>query len=104
MLLLLAFLAQGCGTVVAHAQKFDPPYKDIPVSSVDMPTTGVYRGVKFDSHHFFSVRSDTPGYPFLIDALILCDIPISAAADTLTLPFDARPQPDEKQQSVKATP
>ena len=67
-------LCSGCGTILAH---------------VDGSVTGPYSGVRLDSHLIASVgkEHDMPVFPWIIP-LSIFDLPLSAASDTLVLPYD----------------
>jgi uncharacterized protein YceK len=68
ILLLSLMLCSGCGTIMAHHLGPD-----------DSPS-GVYRGVRLDCLCF---GGDQPAL-----YLMILDLPLSLAADTLVLPYD----------------
>ena len=66
--LFVALVVSGCGTIATHAGGGD-----------EATQTGAYRGVRYISRH---VGDDQGGGIFILD------IPLSAVADTLLLPYD----------------
>jgi uncharacterized protein YceK len=80
-LLSLAFCA-GCGTIVAHVPDINDP---------DVPTTGVYRGVRYDAYalgHY--------GGRYSPANLAVADLPVSVVVDTIMLPYDLKHSKEDK--------
>ena len=68
----------GCATIITHG---GPGSEDL----ADLPH-GVYRGVRLDGCFVFSQPgSDEPGVFRFLGAV---DLPLSAGADTIVLPYD----------------
>jgi uncharacterized protein YceK len=76
---------QGCGTIASHL----PPPKGEPLPATAI---GQYRGVQWDLKLLDTgVRMTDPGaenLETLFLPLYLADLPLSAVADTILLPFD----------------
>jgi uncharacterized protein YceK len=88
---LLGLFTQGCGTVASHYSTPDHPD----------PSTGTYRGVKRDSAELvLTWQQLDSGYGLLWEALVACDMPVSAVADTLVWPFEASNSDTKNPQST----
>lgn len=98
LLVVVSLFLSGCGTLTTQLTMDDSGR--CPGPRGRMIDSGVYRGVVYDSQGMAPQRGERAR---LFDILFLVDLPISAVADTLILPFTLGGDNDEESPAERAT-
>lgn len=76
--ILLSLAVTGCGTIGSR----------VAAGSLPKTQAGIYRGVRFDAEVLRTTWHDKDPDRFWLTPLLAVDFPLSAATDTLLLPWD----------------